>query len=106
MTDRCDALIEIITQAARLLSAETGHEAHISAKAVNDFVTDSDRKVEEFIRSGIRSRFPDDGFLGEESGRDSSRDGFVWIVDPVDGTVNFVNYPTLKKVRLEKALVD
>lgn len=91
MTDRCDALIEIITQAAGLLSAESGHEAHVSAKAVNDFVTDSDRKVEKFIRSGILSRFPDDGFLGEESGRESSRDGFVWIVDPVDGTVNFMN---------------
>ena len=59
-------------------------------KGAVDPVTQIDRQAEEAIRSVISSHFPDDDFLGEEGGGhpwDSKR---VWIVDPLDGTVNFV----------------
>ena len=59
-----------------------------------DDVTEIDRASEELIRERILAIRPDDGFVGEE-GRDvSGTSGVEWIVDPIDGTVNFVyGYP-------------
>jgi myo-inositol-1(or 4)-monophosphatase len=56
-----------------------------------DPVTQVDRDAETAIRSVIGSHFPDDHVLGEEGGGDDWRHGRVWIVDPLDGTVNFVH---------------
>jgi myo-inositol-1(or 4)-monophosphatase len=60
-------------------------------KGVVDPVTQVDRDSETAIRSVISSHFPDDGILGEEGGGDDWRKGRVWIVDPLDGTVNYVH---------------
>jgi myo-inositol-1(or 4)-monophosphatase len=54
-----------------------------------DIVTEADREVEQLIRSRLSSERPGDGFLGEESGAAESRSGITWIVDPIDGTVNY-----------------
>lgn len=54
-------------------------------------VTQVDRDAEEAIRSVIGSHFPDDAILGEEGGGADWRHGRVWIVDPLDGTVNYVH---------------
>ena len=53
-------------------------------------VTEVDRQCESLIRSEIKTAFPDDGFLGEESGGTAGLSGRTWIVDPLDGTFNFV----------------
>ena len=65
----------------------------IGRKGLQDFVSDADRETEAFIRKEIASRFPQDGFLGEESGaNDALRDAsHIWVVDPIDGTACFVN---------------
>jgi histidinol-phosphatase len=52
-------------------------------------VTEADREGERAIREVIRRAFPDDGFLGEELGAEGSRE-VRWIIDPIDGTKNFV----------------
>ncbi len=63
----------------------------ISEKKTNDFVTRADKESEEVIVARIRERFPRDGFLGEEGGRRGVGDeARVWIVDPLDGTTNFI----------------
>ena len=63
----------------------------IEEKKKNDFVTIADRESEERIARSIRSRFPEDDFLGEESGaRGSGAAARTWIVDPLDGTANFI----------------
>lgn len=67
-----------------------GHNA-VSSKGENDFVTTADKANEERIRSFISLNFPSDSVLGEEEGESSGSDGFRWIVDPIDGTVNFMN---------------
>lgn len=55
-----------------------------------DIVTHADREVEALIRRRIAEARPDDGFFGEESGEGSGSSGLTWVVDPIDGTVNFL----------------
>ncbi|MEP6470577.1 MAG: inositol monophosphatase family protein [Acidobacteriota bacterium] len=63
----------------------------ISEKKKNDFVTRADRESEEAIVAAIRDLHPDDGFLGEEGGqRGSGEEARTWIIDPLDGTTNFI----------------
>lgn len=62
---------------------------HVQRKAENDFVTEMDLKSEQLIRGILLSAFPEDGFFGEESESETRAAG-RWIVDPIDGTVNFM----------------
>jgi myo-inositol-1(or 4)-monophosphatase len=55
-----------------------------------DMVTDADRAAEAVILSGIRSERPNDAIWGEESGHDDGSTGLRWVVDPLDGTTNFL----------------
>ena len=58
----------------------------------SDPVTDLDHAVEDLIRREVQSRFPTHALLGEEQGESGpSRADYVWVVDPLDGTSNFVN---------------
>jgi len=62
----------------------------VSSKGRNDFVTDIDRQAEQDIIATIRRMHPDHAILAEESGR-SGRDENLWIIDPLDGTTNFLH---------------
>jgi histidinol-phosphatase len=53
-------------------------------------VTVADRETEALLRGRLLDRFPEDGFLGEESGDRAGSSGFRWIIDPIDATRNFV----------------
>lgn len=55
-----------------------------------DVVTAADRECEQLLRDRIRELRPDDGFYGEESDPSRSRSGITWVVDPIDGTVNYL----------------
>lgn len=55
-----------------------------------DVVTETDREVEAFIRSRLAELRPDDAFVGEESDASDGASGLTWVVDPIDGTVNFL----------------
>ncbi len=55
-----------------------------------DIVTEADREVERFIRGALAQARPDDGVLGEEGSTTTGTSGLNWVVDPIDGTVNFV----------------
>jgi myo-inositol-1(or 4)-monophosphatase len=55
-----------------------------------DPVSDADRDAEEAIQSIIAAERPDDGVIGEEGARTSAANGRTWIIDPLDGTVNFL----------------
>ena len=92
------ALVEAAVAAARsggeVLVANWRNLPHgsVEEKTKNDFVTHADRESEERIVAAIRERFPEDAFLGEEGGRRMGREGArVWIIDPLDGTSNFVS---------------
>lgn len=63
----------------------------ISEKTVGDFVSDADRTAEDAIAEHLNQSFPGYGWLGEESGaRGTPSRGLRWIVDPLDGTTNFL----------------
>jgi myo-inositol-1(or 4)-monophosphatase len=84
----------------------------VSAKGRNDFVTDVDRQAEAEIIATIRKSYPDHAFLAEESGA-SGDSQTEWVIDPLDGTTNFMHgFPTFAvsiacrhRGRLEHAVV-
>jgi myo-inositol-1(or 4)-monophosphatase len=55
-----------------------------------DVVTEKDRAAEQLIRSRLAVERPDDGMLGEEAGLQSGGSGLTWVVDPIDGTTNYL----------------
>jgi myo-inositol-1(or 4)-monophosphatase len=61
-----------------------------SKSSLTDPVSDADREAERVIRELISSERPDDGLVGEEGSHTQARSGRSWIVDPLDGTVNFL----------------
>ncbi len=58
-------------------------------KGPQDFVTAADKAAERTIRQALARAFPDDGFLGEETGGQAGANR-LWVVDPIDGTANFM----------------
>lgn len=62
----------------------------IESKGHQDLVSDADRATEMLIRNAIEAHWPSDGIVGEEHGRKRGTSGFDWVVDPIDGTANFV----------------
>ena len=63
----------------------------VEMKGAQDWVSEADKKVEQYIRAEIQRSWPDDGIVGEEYGTHEGTSGFVWVIDPIDGTTNFVN---------------
>ena len=98
-----DVELAVATEAARDAGALQVQRyerlERIVHKGERDVVTEVDHLSEELILAAIRARFPDDAFLAEESGAHRSPagadptagQGRVWIVDPLDGTVNYAN---------------
>jgi myo-inositol-1(or 4)-monophosphatase len=64
---------------------------HIENKAEHDFVSEVDKQAEAVIVSEIRKSFPQDSILGEESGESIGESGDTWIIDPLDGTTNYLH---------------
>ena len=62
----------------------------VRRKAENDFVTEMDMKSERLIRDMLLTACPEDAFYGEEYGGETARAAGRWIVDPIDGTANFM----------------
>lgn len=63
----------------------------IEAKGPQDWVSEADREVEALLRGQIAAAWPDDAIVGEEHGAQEGRSGFVWVIDPIDGTTNFIS---------------
>lgn len=76
-------------------------KAKVDAKSCDiDLVTETDQEVEKFLITNLKNNFPDHMFIGEENvsegGKCDLTDKPTWIIDPVDGTMNFVHgYPNV-----------
>ncbi len=62
----------------------------VVAKGHLDLVTAADQEVERFLTQGLGAAFPDDGIFGEEGAAQAGTSGRTWVLDPIDGTFNFV----------------
>lgn len=81
-------------EAADMIKRSLANPIHIESKSnPNDLVTEVDRAIESFFYEKIQQTYPEHFFLGEEGIAEElqSLDGTVWIVDPIDGTMNFVH---------------
>jgi histidinol-phosphatase len=77
-------------KAERIIMRYYGREVASRIKADESPVTQADTEAEETIIATLREHFPAYGFLAEESGASSETDRPVWVIDPIDGTKNFI----------------
>ena len=99
MSPNLHPMINVAIKAARAAGAIINRAAldvesvRISQKLVNDFVTDVDQAAEQIIIETLLAAYPGHGILAEESGQEhGAKDSeFVWIIDPLDGTTNFIH---------------
>jgi len=95
-TKALQALLNIAVRAARragdviIRHVDHVHKLTVTAKSRNDFVSEVDRMAEAEIIQTIREFYPDHAFLAEESGSQGESEN-VWIIDPLDGTTNFLH---------------
>ena len=91
-----DDLLDLAVTAARAAGVLLRERFHAPRTGVDtkssatDMVTDADRAAEALIKEGIHSERPDDSILGEETGEARGSSGLRWVVDPLDGTTNFL----------------
>jgi myo-inositol-1(or 4)-monophosphatase len=89
-------MLNIAVRAARsageiiLRSADKASHLAVDSKGKNDFATEIDRLAEKEIISIIKAAYPEHSILAEESGEHAGND-FVWVIDPLDGTTNFIH---------------
>ena len=60
------------------------------ASSHQDLVSQADKNVELLIRAALGKHFPDDSIIGEEHAPVEGSSGYTWVIDPIDGTANFV----------------
>ncbi len=88
-------LLDLAVTVARAAGAELleryGHVAGLDTKSsATDPVSDADRAAEAMIVEMLLAQRPDDGLIGEEGAARTSRSGITWVIDPLDGTVNYL----------------
>lgn len=88
-----EGIIEDIAREAGTLALTHFHaltDLSIERKGHLDLVTEADRQVEALLIARLNEAFPDDGIFGEEGGEILGASGRIWVIDPIDGTFNFV----------------
>lgn len=93
-------------QGARILQSRFGNISSIEKKAAQEIVTEADTESEKEIIGVIRSNFPEHGILSEESGLKTSPSDYKWIIDPLDGTVNFAHQVPIFCISIALAFQD
>lgn len=92
LRQRADLAVGIAKDAGVLALDYFGSSTlQIDRKGPQDYVSEADREVELRVRAALAERFPEDGIVGEEGAPVPGRSGFTWVIDPVDGTTNFIN---------------
>ena len=84
----------LIKEAGNRIRSSFSSELSVETKAdANDLVTNIDKEIEQFFIHSIKSKYPDHLILGEEGFGDelTTLDGTIWMLDPIDGTMNFIH---------------
>jgi myo-inositol-1(or 4)-monophosphatase len=97
-TDELRFATEVARRAGTILTDSYERLEQVDYKSKRDVVTNADYASEKLVIDAIRDRFPGDAILAEESGEhagalrdDGSHNGRLWVIDPLDGTVNYAN---------------
>ncbi|XP_038185914.1 inositol monophosphatase 2 isoform X2 [Arvicola amphibius] len=100
--DECfEVAVQLALRAGQIIRKALGEEKHVSTKtSAADLVTETDHRVEDLIVSELRKRFPSHRFIAEEATASGAKcvltPSPTWIIDPIDGTCNFVHrFPTV-----------
>lgn len=100
-----ETLLQTIVRVGKFIREESLKAFQVSNKeGKNNLVTEVDLKAEELIKDLIWKKFPEHGFVGEEYGIENSSSSFQWIIDPIDGTINFANQLPLYCVSIALAI--
>ncbi|MFP4213838.1 MAG: inositol monophosphatase family protein [Desulfohalobiaceae bacterium] len=91
MRDILDKTADCVLQAGSIILDHWQKQGQLRHKGRIDLVTDTDLAVEEHLKKGLGSILPEAGFLAEESSPDQDPGHLCWIIDPLDGTTNFVH---------------
>ena len=92
MSDSPDPAViakEAALEAGKLLMQHFEKASSVSFKGKNDIVTEVDIRSNELIRSKIMANFPDHSIHSEETGLEDHHSKYTWIIDPIDGTINY-----------------
>lgn len=83
---------ELALSVGRVIHAKraVGVDVAATKSSLTDVVTAADREAERLLTEGLRERRPEDGILGEEGASIAGTSGVTWVVDPIDGTVNYL----------------
>jgi myo-inositol-1(or 4)-monophosphatase len=91
-TERVAFGLRVARTAGDVLMDLYGELQGVESKGDIDFVTEADRQSEDYLRDSIGRSWPNDGILAEEEGESpASGSGYRWIIDPLDGTTNFLH---------------
>jgi myo-inositol-1(or 4)-monophosphatase len=81
---------DLVARAGAMARAAFGNpDLAIESKGPGDVVSAADFAIERMMRDAVGAAFPDDRFIGEEFGGEAATEGYTWLIDPIDGTVNF-----------------
>ncbi|XP_015509775.1 inositol monophosphatase 1 [Neodiprion pinetum] len=91
-----DLVLKLVKEGGALVKETISRPKNVEVKSCDvDLVTETDKQVEKLLMDGISSKFPDHRFIGEETTASGVKveltDSPTWIIDPVDGTMNFVH---------------
>ena len=88
--NRYEVALDAAFQAGQFALQHFDQDIAVQWKADESPVTVADQGAEQMLRTALLGKFPNDGFLGEESGATPGASGYRWIIDPIDGTRSFV----------------
>lgn len=98
--------IEAAHRSAKILRSRFGNISRIRKKADAEIVTEADTESENAIISTIQAQYPDHAILGEECGLIKGASEYKWIIDPLDGTVNFAHQVPIFSISIALAVQD
>ena len=98
--------ISAAKKGGRILQTRFGNISQVRKKAAEEIVTEADTESEKEIISVIRNNFPEHGILSEECGLKAGASDYKWIIDHLDGTVNFVHQVPICCISIALAFQD
>lgn len=88
----CSLVVELAKSTGKIIKEEREqNKLSIETKGKNDFVTHVDKKSEQLLVVGLQKALPIAGFIAEENTKTDQGEEYKWIIDPIDGTTNFIH---------------